>query len=137
MEEEGYIETATSGMRLFGPITTKHVVAAGLGVAAFSPFTILLILVGLTVPGPRVLILIYAAVGLLPGSIIGAWPIKKRNITLIVWLYRKIRFRLRTNIYVWDREFRERKNRAVITAWMREIEEVTRHQQQTEGARES
>lgn len=131
--EEGYIETATSGMRILGPITTKHVVAAAIGVAVFSPFAILSVLVGLAMPGPRFHLLIYAAVWLIPGAVLGAWPIHRRKITLIIWVYRKIRFRLRTNVYVWDRSYRDRKNREVITAWMREVAQSIRVQQQEGG----
>lgn len=120
--EEGYIEVANQGMRLMGPITTKHVKAMGLGAAVFSPLAILFAIVGWVIPGPAVLPIAGAIIGIIPGVILGLIPIPKRQIGAIVWLYRKLRFRIRTQTFYFDREYRSRKNREVITGWMREVE---------------
>ena len=127
--EEGYIEVATQGMRLMGPITTKHVASMGLGALVFAPLAVLLMLVGWVLPGPHSLALILAGVGLAPGLILALIPVPKRQINTMTWLYRKLRFRLRTQVYRFDLEYRERKNRAVILAWMREVEEAMQEQQ--------
>lgn len=120
--EEGYIEVATQGMRLMGPITTKHVGAMGLGALVFSPLALGLALVGWVLPGPSFLPLIGAGTGLLPGVILALIPLRKRQVNAMIWLYRKVRFRFYTQVFHFDREYRERKNLATITAWMREVE---------------
>ena len=122
--EEGYIEVATQGMRLMGPITTKHVASMGLGALVFSPLALLFALVGWVLPGPSSLVLIGAGIGLFPGIVLALIPVPKRQVNYMTWLYRKLRFRFRTQVFQFDREYRERKNRAVITAWMREVEEA-------------
>jgi len=122
--EEGYIEVATQGMRLMGPITTKHVAAMGLGALVFSPLAVLLALVGWVIPGPHFLPLLGAGIGISP----------KRQVNAMTWLYRKIRFRYRTQRFRFDLEYRERKNHEVITAWMREIDELLNTQGQQKGA---
>lgn len=122
--EEGYIEVATQGMRLMGPITTKHVASMGLGALVFSPLALLLALVGWVLPGPPSLILMGAGVGLFPGVVLALIPVPKRQVNYMTWLYRKLRFRFKTQVFQFDREYRERKNRAVITAWMQEVEEA-------------
>lgn len=132
--EEGYIEVATQGMRLMGPITTKHVASMGLGALVFSPLAILLALVGWVLPGPPSLILVGAGIGLAPGILFALIPVPKRQVNAMTWLYRKLRFRFRTQVFQFDREYRERKNHAVITSWMREVEEAI--QVQTKGADE-
>ena len=132
--EEGYIEVATQGMRLMGPITTKHVAAMGLGALVFSPLAILLALVGWVIPGPHFLPLLGAGIGISPGIILSLIPIPKRQVNAMTWLYRKIRFRYRTQRFRFDLEYRERKNHEVITAWMREIDELLNTQGQQKGA---
>ena len=132
--EEGYIEVATQGMRLMGPITTKHVASMGLGALVFSPLAILLALMGWVLPGPPSLILVGAGIGLAPGILLALIPVPKRQVNAMTWLYRKLRFRFRTQVFQFDREYRERKNHAVITAWMREVEEAI--QVQTKGVYE-
>lgn len=129
MNEEGYIEVTTNGMRLIGPVTTKHVMAMMLGMLVSLPLAGLLVIVGLAIPGPRFLPLILAGVGFLPGIVLGVWPIPNRKISVMTMLYRRYRFKWRTQVYVWDREYRVQKNRAVITAWMREVDEAVRRQQ--------
>lgn len=128
--EEGYIEVATQGMRLMGPITTKHVAAMGLGALVFSPLAVLLALVGWVLPGPLFLPLLGAGLGISPGLLLSLIPIPKRQVNAMTWLYRKIRFRYRTQLFRFDLEYRERKNHAVITAWMREVDEWVKMQAQ-------
>lgn len=122
--EEGYIEVATQGMRLMGPITTKHVASMGLGALFFSPLALLFAFVGWVLPGPPSLILIGAGIGLFPGVVLALIRVPKRQVNAMTWLYRKLRFRFRTQVFQFDREYRERKNRAVLTAWMQEVEEA-------------
>ncbi|MCF8567034.1 hypothetical protein LLE49_20135 [Alicyclobacillus tolerans] len=129
MEEEGYIEVVTQGMRIMGPITTKHMASMGLGALVFSPLAVVLLLAGWFISGPHALPLILAASGLVPGLILALIPIPKRKINAMTWLYRKLRFRFRPQVFRFDRDYRQQKNHAVITAWMREVEEAIQEQQ--------
>ncbi|EPZ44297.1 MULTISPECIES: hypothetical protein [Alicyclobacillus] len=125
--DEGYIEVTSQGMRLFalGPIsiTTKHFVSIFLGALASFPLGVIFATLGLVIPGPPSLPLILGVIGLLPGIILALIPLPKRQTNLLVWLYRKRKFAFKTQTFVFDREYRARKNFEVISTWMREVRE--------------
>lgn len=123
--DEGYIEVASQGMRLFtlGPITitTKHFVSIFLGALSFLPLGVLFSLVGLMIPGPQYLPLLLGIEGLFPGILLSLIPLPNRQTSLLVWLFRKAKFRYRTQVFTFDREFRVRKNVKTISTWMHEV----------------
>lgn len=123
--DEGYIEVDSKGMRLFSvgfiSITTKHFVSTFLGALAFLPIGILAAIVGLLVPGPAFLPLLFGILGLLPGVILAVIPAPKKQTNLLIWFYRKAKFRYRTQVFVFDREFRTRRNFETISTWMNEV----------------
>lgn len=123
MDEEGYIEVQGTGLRIFGPITSKHLLSMGIGLAVFAPLGALLALIAYGLPGPPFREMLGGAVGILPGLILAITPIPKRRINALTWLWRKIRFRMRPQIYRLDFEYRVRRHRQEMNDWLIDVAE--------------
>ncbi|WP_067936945.1 hypothetical protein [Alicyclobacillus kakegawensis] len=125
--EEGYIEVSSTGLRLFGPITTKHLLSLGIGLAVFAPLGVLLALFAWALPGPSYRVVVGGGIGVLPGLVMAVTPVPKRRINALTWVWRKIRFRLRPQVYRYDLEYRERRHRQEMRDWLIDIADMSRH----------
>lgn len=121
--EEGYIEVNNQGMRLIGGFTTKHLLSITTGIGAFIPLAIVIYLfIHISNPTHPYLPYVGVGLGLLPGAILGAIPIPRRKITLLIFLYRRAKFRLRAQVFTFDREYRQRINREKFARWKSMLE---------------
>ena len=121
--EEGYIEVANQGMRIVGWFTTKHLLSIVYGICALLPLSLLLFLIGMLIPGHSpYLPYIGVGVGSSIGIVIGICPVPKRRTTLMNWLYKRIRYQMKPQVFVFDQEYRMRTNRAKNKAWMARVE---------------
>lgn len=121
--EEGYIEVANQGMRIVGWLTTKHLLSMVYGICTLLPLSLLLFLIGVLIPDHSpYLPYIGVGIGSFIGIAIGICPVPKRRTTLMIWLYKHYRYNLKPQVYVFDRDFRVRTNRAKNKAWMAKIQ---------------
>lgn len=126
MDEEGYIEVSGAGLRILGPITTKHLLSMGIGLAVFAPLGALLALIAYALPGPPFREMWGGLVGILPGLVMAILPVPKRRINALTWLWRKIRFRIRPQVYRFDFEYRVRRHRQEMNEWLVDVADAAK-----------
>jgi hypothetical protein len=127
--DEGYIEVSSTGLRLFGPITTKHLLALGIGLAVFAPLGALLAFFAYVLPGPPSRVVVGGGIGVLPGLVMAITPIPGRRINALTWLWRKIRFRMKPQVYRYDLSYRERRHRQEMRDWLIDVAEMSRSEE--------